>query len=747
MPVAPTSRFLRAGWTPAALLLGVTTAVLLLSGLDPVDLARFGGYALLALVVPGTLLWRLLRPRRPRPWLEDVVLGSVLAYAVEIACYLPARAVGLPLLVLAWPAAVYAFCLLTARGREAWRPAETERLAPFWTWSVSAVVGYLVLFLARANWWQSGLGAPDLRVIGPDASFQLALTGELRHHVPSTIPWVAGEPLRYHWLLYAHTAAGSWVSGVEPVVLLRRLAPLLVAVLVVAAVALIAQHLTRRPAVGPWAAALLVLVHSPAFASAETDHFQRQEFTSAAIFGSPTMTFGTLLFCGVLFLVLEVLRGPPYRSTWPLLALLLAATSGAKATFAPMMVAGAVTVVLVAVLTRSPARRHLALLALTLASWLVFQLGFYGGESAVRLTADGTLGFAAPQYGAVPPDALSTAGALTAAVVVLLWTVHMAGMLGLLPRGGWREPVTGFAFGFTASGVGASLLLDLGSYSQQWFVASTQVVAAVAAAAGFARLLPEHGPRELRSLAAFSALVAAAGMAVTWSLSSSTVPPPGPALARLWDYAGGFLLVVALLLVLAAAAPLLRIGARPGTVVLVVACAGLTGLGLFRTVQLAGELARVPWPEAALPAEDQVTVGEGGVEAARWLRRNAGTDDVLAINAHQLAPANELIAVFWLPGYAERRVLVQGWGYTPRHGQAVLDGVPFDDVPFWDPDRLTANDEAFTDPGPDTFSRLAGYGVDWLVLDRRFPADREGLARLLEPAHSAGDYVVYRLPG
>lgn len=750
MPGALTSRILRTGWTPAALLLGVVTALLLGTGLALVDLLRFAAYAALALVVPGTLLWRLLRPAAPRPWLEDVVLGSVLGYAVEIACYVPARAVGAPLLVLAWPAAVYAACLVTRRGRSAWRPDGAEPLPAGWSWAVAAVTTYAVLFVARASWWEAGLDPGGLRVIGPDAGFQLALVGELRHHAWPTVPWVAGEPLHYHWLTHVHLASASWLSGVEPVVLLRRLAPLLIVVLVVLATAVIAARVARRPAVGPWAAALLVLVHSPAFASAEADHFQRQEFTSAALFGSPTMTFGLLMFCGVLFLTHEVLRdGPVPRSTWPLLVLLLAAASGAKATFAPMMVAGALTVVAVAVVTRRTRREQLALLAVSVASWLVFQLGFYAGETTgTRLSARGTLAFAAESFGALPPAPWSVAGVLLAGVILLLWVVHLAGMLGLLPAGGWRDPFTGFAFGFTASGIGAALLLDLALFSQQWFVSSTVVVGAVAAAAGFSRLLPAGSARELWSVALLAALVGAAGMAVAWSVSDPTVPPPGPALSRLADYAGGFLVVVALLVLTGLTLTRVRTATPPLTVLLVFVTVGLTGLGLFRTTQLVGALAAVPWQPAERPPAADTTVGVGGVAAGRWLREHTRSEDLLATNGHTLTPATDLLTAFWLAGYAERRVLVEGWGYTPRHARIMArTGAAFDDVPFWDQPMLTTNDAAFTDPEPAVLERLAGYGVDWLVLDRRFPSDPAALDALLDPAFVRGDYAVYRLVG
>jgi hypothetical protein len=729
-------------------LAAVVAGLQLASGTSARDLVAFGAYAVLALVLPGTLLWRLLRPTARRLWLEDVVFGAVLGYAVEVVCYIAARAVGAPLLVLAWPVAVYGICLLTRRGRAVWRPAGVEHASARWSWGIAGVLTYLVLFVARANWWESGLSPGRLRQIGADASFQLAMTGELRHHVPPTVPWVAGEPLHYHWLTYAHTAAATWATGIEPIVMLRRLAPLLMAILVVLAVALIARRLTDRAGAGLLAAGLLVLVHSPAFYSAETDHFQRQEFASQAIFGSPTMTFGLALSCGVLLLALEVLRGQLTFSTWPMLVLLLAVTSGAKATFAPMVAAGALAVVAIGILTRSVAPRHLALLGVSVVSWMVFQFGFYAGEgTGFRLSARGTLEFAAASFGSETPSATSLAGLSLAVTILLLWGVHMAGMLGLLPEGGWRDPAAVFLWGLTLSGLGAGLLLDLGLASQQWFVTSTLVAAAVGAAWGLQRLVPTGSYRELVPVACTAALLGAAGMAVGWAISSDSVPPLGRALPRLWSYAAPALVTVAALAALAIVFAVLP-SRQPGwRVALVFLCAGLTGMGLFRTTQLVLAMAQVPWQRSAPPAAASVTIGPGGVAAARWLREHSSPDELVATNGHALTPDSDLQLAFWLAGYGERRVLVESWGYTTHHARIMAStGLDFDAVPFWDQQLLRDNDRAFTDPSVAAFERLRShYDVSWLMLDRRFPSDPAGMSQVLQPVFTAGDYAVYRI--
>lgn len=740
--------FARSGWVPAAVVATLAWSLQLLSGTSANDIGAFSSYALLCLVLPGTLLWRLLKPIPTRLWLEDVVFGAILGYAVEIPAYLAARSLGQPLLVLLWPLALYVYALATRRGRSLWRRRDLGRLPPTSAWTLAAVLSYLVLFVARGNWWVAGVKGEQLRVVGPDASFQLALTGELRHHMPPSIPWVSGEPLHYHWLTYVHTASATWVTGVEPIIMLRRLAPLLMAVLIVLAVAVLARRLTRRPMIGLLAAALLVVVHSPAFYAAESDHFQRQEFTSPAIFGSPTMTFGTLLFCGVLALVFEVLRGRPDRLAWPVLALLLAATSGAKATFPPMVTAGALSVVLIAWLSKSLRREHLALLALTVVVWLAFQFGFYGGEdTGARLTPRGTFEFATSAFGAEVPPTFSIAALALAVLIVLLWSAHLAGMLGLLVQGGWRHPDHVFLVGFTLSGIGASLLLDLGAASQQWFVNSTQAATAVGAAVGISRLLPRGQARAALPLMVPAGIIGVFGMALGWLSTSERVPDPGPTLERLWSYGAPFLLTLAILLVGSA-----LIGRRrpqlgvPAAGLLFIAV-GLTSLGLFRTVQVSVALSQVPWERPPLPAAPGTTVGSGGVEASRWVRAHSDKDALLATNGHTLTPSSDLNLAFWLAGYAERRVLVESWGYTPHHSRIMADtGLGFDEVPFWDPSLLQTNDRAFSHPTERGLRQLHDrYGVSWLVLDKRFPSNPAALGGVIRPVYERGDYLVYDL--
>jgi hypothetical protein len=160
-------------------------------------------------------------------------------------------------------------------------------------------------------------------------------------------------------------------------------------------------------------------------------------------------------------------------------------------------------------------------------------------------------------------------------------------------------------------------------------------------------------------------------------------------------------------------------------------------------------LGQLPWERPALPAAEDTAVGRDGVAVMRWLRSQTGQDDLLATNGHTLTPASDLQLAFWLAGYTERRVLVESWGYTIPYARIMADtGLGFDEVPFWDQELLRLNDRAFTDPTTSGLEELhREHGVSWLVLDRRFPSDPEAVSRLLQPAYSRGDYVVYDLRG
>ena len=140
-----------------------------------------------------------------------------------------------------------------------------------------------------------------------------------------------------------------------------------------------------------------------------------------------------------------------------------------------------------------------------------------------------------------------------------------------------------------------------------------------------------------------------------------------------------------------------------------------------------------PYPSVPLP--------KSRVDAARWVRDHSSPDDILATNAHCLS--GDLNGCdsrsFWLSAYAERSVLIEGWGFAPRQAAVGL-------TPFWDSSLLALNETAFTAPTPAILDELRDrHGVRWLVVDRAVGRESGSLARLADPVYDDGRIAVFRV--
>ncbi len=73
-------------------------------------------------------------------------------------------------------------------------------------------------------------------------------------------------------------------------------------------------------------------------------------------------------------------------------------------------------------------------------------------------------------------------------------------------------------------------------------------------------------------------------------------------------------------------------------------------------------------------------------------------NDRIATNVHCHQPGADrcLTGSYWIAGYAERRVLVEGWAYRTRVDDTYPGEKPQSD--YWDQEKLRLNDEVFTDP-------------------------------------------------
>ncbi|MDP9862970.1 MULTISPECIES: hypothetical protein [Streptosporangium] len=724
---------------------GLVTAGTLLAHATPARaIGLFAIYVALCLTLPGTLLWRALT-RLPSPPAVDLAAGTALGYALEIPLYLAARAAGRPGLVVLGPLAVIVVFLVRPRLRRHWRSTAAARVPAGAAAAMAGVFCFLVVSGALTFFGANGPRWPGNAAPHVDMPFHLALVAELRNHLPPTVPHVLGEPLSYHWFVYADMAAASWVTGIEAQTILYRLA-----ILPMVAVSVVLLPATALMVTGRWRAGVLGLLITyfagplnPYSRSAED--FPGGPLDAVLAWSSPTHTFGAAIFAALALLVAALLRErAPGKAIFVPVAALLAALTGAKATYLPLLAAG---VCLLAAVDRVRSRRVdrtlVTLGLLTLAALAFAQAVIFGGASQGLgprpfSTAVRTLGKIVSGVDVNGPWAVPAALSL---IFLLAWAVIWAGVFGPRPAPGSGADRTLTLFlGIGLGGVAAVTLLGHPGLSQFYFLRAARPYLSIVAAAGVLAALATV-PRRLRALVAGACVVAGGATA---GAVRAAVPESPPDLAALGGV--GFAVALALPWVLLCTVPaaalflLRRAEWRRAAVILVIA-----GFSVPSVVQ---STARALSPE---PAPRRWEMPRAGLEAARWLRDHSGVDDVVATNAHCRFSSTYSSCDnrhFWISAYTERRILVEGWGYTPRTMRSLTDvdrqTMPL--LPFWDSGLLAANDAVFTAPTAQAVGSLRErYGVRWLLVDGRRPAVSPDLGRFAELRHEKGRFAVYEI--
>jgi hypothetical protein len=505
---------------------------------------------------------------------------------------------------------------------------------------------------------------------------------------------------------------------------------------------------------------------------------------------SPTQTFGGLLFAGAVLALVDLLRADrrPGAGSWVAFALVLAGATGGKATYAPLLIAGLAAVVGVDLLRRRLNGRAVVAALLAALAFGIADLTMFRGTSA-GLFVD-PLASLATTYPRTPHPGWTVAH--VAAIWLLGWAAVVGAGLILLWRRAWVDPMLPLCAGIGAAALAVVLLTKQMGGSQMYFLVSARpyvavlVVAALAAVVpGVVAAVPGPGtPLPLRAVAApgkrlprvgwavgepgrcfptarwvaaglrehlpaagfvgWAAAALGAAVTVAGEHASPGAAPPRGTVAILWPYA----LPVVVGLVVGGLLRALR-WTRP--VALVATLAVIVGAGVptmiayarFQLPRSGGAAAR-PDPTAPAPA----VIPRGAIEAGRWLRAYTGVDDLLATNDHcRYATGVCDPRQFWLAAFGERRVLVEGWAFTPpANAIASRDRLGSNEIPYWDPAKLAANDAAFTHPTRAAVDRLhSRYGVTWLVVDTRRPADRASLARAATFRYQSGQVAIYQV--
>ena len=742
-------------WLPFTAAATVVTLVLLAARTPAWDLARFAAYAIWAVVLPGTLLYRALR-RRPHTFVEDVAMGAAVGLTLELAAWAVFSALDRRAWVGLWPLAVLGPFAAVPRLRRHWRARGNAPTPLGWSWAVAGVVTIFMTYLSSVF-----LQANPILPTGEetrhhiDLPFLLSLAGEMTHRFPPNLPQVAREPLHYHWFAYAHMAMTAMIGHLDlPVVTLRLAVPAL-SILAIVLSAVVGWRISGQPAVGVVTAVLFWVIGEVHFANPVPYTFGPQVIL--VVWYSMSLVYSWVLLLALIAVLADVLRttggdaaersaavqdrsgalptiGP---GAYVLTLLLALGSSGAKASSLPVVLAAlAFTGVALLVGQRRLPRPVIAAAAIVaiaevFAIAALFRFNAYTLKIGVlselaRYWTQPPLPRAPWQHGLVVLGVwaafLINMQSRVAGIVPLLWLrrARLMPVEWFLLGGALAGPAlhlcfasanaryfsrAGFTFGVILSAWGYGLVCDRAKLSRRASVAIGVGAAAFALALVAAQLLfagPEvRGPdpsRRILPILQWSAILVMAGVAgaLVWRASR----PRWPALR-------GRGAVVALTAVLVAGAPGLVMDAHQS-----------------------------PGYSMVLP--------RSRVEAARWVRDHSGPDDVLATNVHCLQGTGPTCdpRSFWLSAYAERSVLVEGWGFAPR-----IAGVRADvRHPFWDQPLLRLNDETFTAPTPANLGELRQrYGVRWLVVDRTVAPESERLAELAARRFDNGRMAVYEL--
>jgi hypothetical protein len=697
-----------------AMALVIFLVVAVRAGLSTADAVAGVLAILITQILPGALLWRLVRPARGW-WIEDIVVGFALGICVAVGSQAVAGSLQIPWFAGAAGPTIAAMLLASPTTRTRIMAATTQPLPLGWAPAVAAVTAFNML-PAVAFFRSTSLAWPEgFRSVYLDMPFHLALAAQLAHRGPGEVPFVTGEPLRYHWFSHAWIAQTSLSGGVPLDALLFRFMPAVMSVLVVLAVACAAVRISGRVWTGPLAALL-------ATAGGDLDVFGATRPGSLVNHLSPSLSLSMPVVMIILTLLVCRWRGTARAGSGVMLVLLAVTAAGIKGSALPVVVAGASFAAAAAWVFRLPERWSLLRDVLLLVGGFVIVMGLvFRGASQGLLLKPSEAAVALGVSGDIHRLA-GAAGKPTLLLLALLLLVSLvargSGMLGLLSReGAHRDPAAWLLLGTGLSGAAAVLLFTHTGKSQMYFLRNAAPAFAIGSALGIAVLADALARRKLVTLAA-AALAGAVGAFLPPLLFGELRAAGTDALTVAVTSGLCFLLfvgtVAALLTHLGTTSPSrrTRIAAGLGGVSL---CAA--SIAPVAVNQLAGKL---PAYAHDVGSKASFAISADQVEAARWIRDHSRPDDIVMTNRHCSHPtwASCDSRRFHVAAYTERRVLVEGWAYTESwiRTAEVSQGPAF--KPFWDQELLELNDQFLRAPDAATAERLGDAGVRWLFIDK-----------------------------
>jgi hypothetical protein len=786
-----------------ALVLAAWCAVQLVTGTPARDLFSWLSAVTVGLLLPGTALVRAVRPARA-PLIEDVGWGAAAGCLVGLTGWLADRLLPWSPGPFVWGPVVLALLLVLpvtrrrvlARPEPGWGPGPTVAMG------LVMLVALAWMTTTSLRWLPLNPGATGV-LYSQDTLFQAGMVGELSHHLVPDYPFVAGESLHYHWFLYAILAHLSTHTGIDPFDGSLRLGPTTVLPAVLLLGAVVARRLSGRVAAAPVAMAMLAAVD---LSLANRWGWQGSSVVGGALSpiiglwrGSPPQELAWLAGLAAMGTSVAWLRRSESDRAVPvaLLVPFFIFCAGAKSSQLPVLAAGLGLALLAAVLQRRWGLATRALL-LVVAAGAVFAFAtvviYRGGSYGMILDPGDRFEL---QAGTLFPGLVAgrSASPLLVGTAFLVVTIPLLPrLLGLVWLGARRreDPGTWIVIGACVGGFVAMYLLRHPAQSELYFMVSAYPLAVVGSAwgitlqfGGFARRLGVRrgvfalGVVGCVVLGVVAAVAVADTQPALWPLtrwarrhpldrSAKTVAASTQVDWYLRSMAE--LLAVVAVLVLLVLVPLRlhrtvgrgRSGAQGviGMAAAPVAVAVLLGTGGYGMTQTiagsdSGSLATQMHNLVRSAPEDGVLpTTQGMVDGGRWLRGQAGPDDVIAVNRYCVETRAWRIdrsrcdaRDFSVSALSQRRSYVGGWAYADRTlAVAWSHPPPYRKIPFWDPARLAAQDQAFRQPTAAGLRVLYEHGVRWLWADLRDgPVATGRLDRLAEQRYASAQLRIWQL--
>ncbi|MDE9365211.1 hypothetical protein PZ938_06295 [Luteipulveratus sp. YIM 133132] len=705
----------RANLLSAAVLLLALAAYLLYAvraGLPVTHALAAAAMIALTQVLPGTLVWRSIRP--VDGWLvEDVVMGFAVGVALAVPVQIVAglshqRWLAIVLLLL-----VAVVLLLVPVTRRRITQARWTGL-PWWFVPVTSLVSILFFpqlrsyFTANRLTWGDSLGQPHI-----DTYLHQALASQLLNRGPGSWPTVLGEDLGYHWFGHAWIAQVTASSGVGLDEVLMRVLPSLMPLTLVLTVAFLALRLSRTP----WVAVLAVVITA---VGSQGNMLARSTSSLPLTPESPTLGLGVPTLLALVLVLTMRWRGEARTGAFVLVPLFAVVASGTKGSTAPLVVAGlALALVAMMLWNRSLVRPVLIdLVVVTACLGAVVVLVFHGSSAGLALN---------PNEAAEQTAYADWLGSLDSDVVLRL--IGVLAVLGGLTRAALTfvlpfsrtarlDPLTWLLVGASVAGAGAVAIFSHPGHSQGYFLLTVIPLAATGSALGAQKLLEVLGPRALAGVLVVGVLGGAAVFGLPTMVTGRLVPDDGRVLT--------LQVVIAVVVVILAAVAGYLVAAdgtsRPASAAASVAVAGLfTGVLAFQ-----GAVSGIaPTVTTRVLPTSQLATSQGEIDTARFIRDHSGVDDLVMTNRHCTTlrpPFGGCDSRRWLvTAFSERQLLVEGWTATPRATKIAPHGRDSVTVDYWKPEILRLNDGFIAAPTEAARDRLWALGVRWVYAEARMP--------------------------